>query len=65
MSKYSAELKIVACEDYLSGKFSNREICEKYGIHFNEKRDASELNKWIQMVSDELPTVPILHNHMR
>ena len=49
MSKYSAELKIVACEDYLSGKFSNREICEKYGIHFNEKRDASELNKWIQM----------------
>ena len=49
MSKYSAELKIAACEDYLSGKFSNREICEKYGIHFNERKHTSELNKWIRL----------------
>lgn len=28
MSKYSAGLKIAACKDYLSGKFSNREASE-------------------------------------
>ena len=30
--KYSAELKIQAVEEYLSGKGSQREICKKYGI---------------------------------
>ena len=49
MSKYSAKLKIAACEEYLSGEFSNKEICEKYGIHFNEKRHDSELSKWLKM----------------
>ena len=49
MLKYSAKLKVAACEDYLSGEFSNREICEKYGIHFNEKSRVSELNKWIKI----------------
>ena len=29
---YSAELKIQAVEEYLSGKGSQREICRKYGI---------------------------------
>ena len=29
---YSAELKIQAVEEYLSGKGSQREICKKYGI---------------------------------
>ena len=33
MSKYSAKLKITACKEYLSGKFSNKEICEKYGMN--------------------------------
>ena len=49
MSKYSAKLKIAACEEYLSGEFSNKEICEKYGIYFNEKRHNSELSKWLKM----------------
>ena len=30
--KYSAELKIQAVEEYLSGNGSQREICRKYGI---------------------------------
>ena len=30
--KYSAELKIQAVEEYLTGKGSQREICRKYGI---------------------------------
>lgn len=48
MSKYSAELKIAACKDYLSGKLSEKEICEKYGIKFNVKNCRSELYKWIR-----------------
>lgn len=47
MSKYSAELKIAACKDYLSGKLSHREVCEKYGIHFNQKKRTSNLYQWI------------------
>ena len=47
MSKYSAELKIAACMDYLSGELSHREICKKYGIHFNTKKSISMLNEWI------------------
>lgn len=47
MSKYSAELKIAACEDYFSGNLSHKEICYKYGIHYNEKTSVSMLNKWI------------------
>lgn len=30
--KYSAELKIQAVEEYLSGNGSQREICRKHGI---------------------------------
>ena len=30
--KYSAELKIQAVEEYLSGNGSQREICRKFGI---------------------------------
>ena len=46
MSKYSAELKIAACEDFLSGEYSLKEVCEKYGIHFNEKECSSKLRQW-------------------
>ena len=49
MSKYSAKLKIAACEEYLSSEFSNKEICEKYGIYFNDKNRFSALNKWLKM----------------
>ena len=47
MSKYSPEIKIKACEDYLSGKLSHKEICMKYGIHFCEKKCNSMLNEWL------------------
>lgn len=47
MSKYSPEIKIKACEDYLSGKLSHKEICIKYGIHFCEKKCNSMLNEWL------------------
>ena len=30
--KYSVELKLKAVQDYLAGKGSQREICQKYGI---------------------------------
>ena len=47
MSKYSVELKIAACKDYLSGELSHREICNKYGIHFNTTKGTSMLNEWV------------------
>lgn len=39
---YSAELKLSAVRDYLSGAGSQQSVCEKYGI-----RSKSELQKWI------------------
>ena len=47
MSKYTAELKIVACKDFLSGDLSLAEVCEKYGIYYNSKERSSALRKWI------------------
>lgn len=40
---YSAELKLSAVQDYLSGFGSQQTICEKYGI-----RSKSKLQKWIK-----------------
>lgn len=40
---YSAQLKINAVQDYLSGEGSQTDICKKYGI-----RSKSKLQKWIQ-----------------
>ena len=45
MSKYSSEIKIRTCEEYLSGNLSHKEICMKYGIHFDEKKHQSMLNE--------------------
>lgn len=46
--KFSTELKIRACEDFLSGKYSAAKICEKYGITYNEKtHSSSSLNEWV------------------
>ena len=41
-NKYSAELKLRAVQDYLSGKGSLRKICKKYGIP-----DHKMLRQWI------------------
>ena len=46
MSKYSAELKIAACKDFLSGELSLAEVCEKYGIYYDAKECSSRLRKW-------------------
>lgn len=42
--RYSAELKIQAVQDYLSGYGSQTDICKKYGI-----RSKSKLQQWILM----------------
>ena len=34
MSKYSKEIIIKICEEYLSGNLSEMELCNKYGVHF-------------------------------
>ena len=55
MSKHSPEIKIKACEDYISGKYSHREICEKYGIHF-KRNGTSMLNQWLPLYREHGPT---------
>ena len=40
--KYSAELKLKAVQDYLTGKGSLRQICRQYGI-----KDKRQLRNWI------------------
>lgn len=47
MAKYTAEIKIAACKEFLDGKLSLREICQKYGISFTESSSSSILNEWI------------------
>lgn len=48
MSKYTADIKINACKDYLSGKYSHREVCEKYGIRYNSENRHSVIEAWIR-----------------
>lgn len=47
MPKYTVDTIIAACEDYISGILSHKEICYKYGIYYNDKKSTSMLNKWI------------------
>ena len=56
MSKYSPEIKIKACEEYLSGNLSHKEICMKYKIHFDEKKHKSMLNEWLFMYREQGPS---------
>lgn len=46
-TKYSFETKVNACKDYLSGNYSHKEVCEKYGISFHEKSRTSMINEWL------------------
>ncbi len=48
-NKYSPKIKIHACEDYLSGELSMREICEKYDISYNEKSHTSKVFSWLHI----------------
>ncbi len=47
MSQYTTEIKLVACKEYFNGKLSRKEICQKYGIHFNGSSRTSILDEWI------------------
>ena len=47
MRKYSAEIKILACKEFISGKLTHREICEKYDICFYSKGCNSMINTWL------------------
>ena len=47
MAKYTAEIKIAACKEFLDGKLSHREVCQKYGISFTESSSSSILSEWI------------------
>ena len=53
MSKYSNEIKINACEDYIAGKLSHKEICIKYGIAYNEKKGTSMVYEWLHQYRGE------------
>lgn len=44
MSKYSEDVKIAVCKEYLEGTYSRKELCEKYGIHFGR---SSIIDEWI------------------
>lgn len=35
--KSPAEIKIKACEEYLSGQYSAFQVCERYGMTYNKK----------------------------
>ena len=43
MRKFSVETKIAACKEYLEGKLSHKEICDKYGIKYYAKNCMSIL----------------------
>lgn len=46
--KFTPEIKTQACEDFLSGKYTSLQVCEKYGITYNEKNSSStSLSKWV------------------
>lgn len=46
-AKYTPETKMNACEDYLSGNLSMKEICCKYKIPFNEKAGSCSVYDWL------------------
>lgn len=47
--KFPPEIKIHACEDFLSGKYTAAQVCKKYGITYNEKNCSStSLSEWVR-----------------
>lgn len=47
MRKFSVETKIAACKEYLEGKLSHREICDKYSIKYYAGNCMSILMDWL------------------
>ncbi len=48
MAKYSAEIKIAACKDYLEGKLALEDICQKYDIYYNKEAHWSKILVWVR-----------------
>ncbi|HHU74161.1 MAG TPA: hypothetical protein GXZ28_05980 [Clostridiales bacterium] len=48
MSKYSAEIKISPCKEYLTGALSHEDICKKYEIplHFKKIIQSSRMDSF-------------------
>lgn len=51
-TKISPDLKCQICEDYISGKYTNRELCRMYGIVYNEKCGRSSINEWVKIYNE-------------
>ena len=49
MPIYSAEIKIRACEEYLSGNYTQREICQRYDILYREANRSSVIMEWVKI----------------
>jgi transposase-like protein len=47
MSKYSAEIKISACKEYLTGTLSHEDICKKYEISLYCRKNDSMIKEWV------------------
>lgn len=65
MSKYLPEIKIKACEDYLSGELSHSEICAKYGIKYHRASASSMLNGWLPRYRENGPSAFLKGKHNR
>ena len=61
--KFPPEIKIHACEDFLSGKYTSAQVCEKYGITYNENNCSStSLSEWVAKYSAVGPEA-FTHSH--
>jgi len=47
--KYSPELKVKACEEYLRGSFSMLDICNRYDINYNHKKGTCSIYDWLHI----------------
>ena len=56
MPIYSAEIKIKACEEYLSGNYTQQEICQKYDILYRKDRRSSVIMEWVKIYIANGPT---------
>jgi transposase-like protein len=56
MPIYSAEIKIKACEEYLSGNYTQQEICQKYDILYRIDSRSSVIMEWVKIYIANGPT---------
>lgn len=50
--KYSPELKVKACQEYLNGCFSMLDICNKYDINYNHKAGTCPIYNWLNIYKE-------------